>query len=147
MYTPSSPLLAKISPQAACRPPAGKQRVCKAGGSVAGQALGTRGTTCPSAPRERADLGHVPAGRLGSQPATPGFSRQVAASTSGTWSGFRNHTSAAVEPESPSHSRLTPSVPLRGHGASMMGAAGGIPSVGRHRRPHHLPDPPPGTLS
>lgn len=43
MYTPSSPLLAKISPQAACRPPAGKQRVCEAGGSVAGQALGTRG--------------------------------------------------------------------------------------------------------
>lgn len=112
VYTPSSPLLAKISPQAACRPPAGKQRVCKAGGSVAGQPLGTRGTTCPSVPRERADLGHVPAGRLGSQPATPGFSRQVAASTSGTWSGFRNHTSAAVEPESPSHSRLTPCVPL-----------------------------------
>lgn len=112
VYTLSSPLLAKISPQAACRPPAGKQRVRKAGGSVAGQGLGTRGTTCPSALRERADLGHVPAGRLGSQPATPGFSRQVAASMSGTWSGFRNHTSAAVEPGSPSHSRLTPCIPL-----------------------------------
>lgn len=92
IYYPSSPLLAKSSPQAACRPgpPAVNQRVCKAGNNMAGQAPGTHETTCLSAPRRQAVLGHIPSGWLGSQLATPGFSRQVANGMSGAWSNFCN---------------------------------------------------------